>query len=334
MADAKRVGLLAAAGAVLWAGLCLPGPQTPLAGERQADAPRAYAAASEERFPGRVDIPRRGEAQEIRSQVQQSMAILFVAPPGTTVRKGDLLVELDAAALTDERARQVLQTRKAEGEVVMAQESEDREKRAAGAKITIAEMALRLAQARLKAFTEGEYPQRLALAESAAAIAKQKLRMAQNRLTRVRAALRDDNDAEAITVLQETEIEVAEAKMESTQADGDLALLKGFARDNKIAELELAVAEGQYELARARDALSAATVRGNVQRSLAETSRSMESNRLARLDDQIGKSRIHAPRDGTIFYPNEPNEAPIRPGTVVRARQVLIHLLPAAQSRP
>ncbi len=333
MAGTKRVGLLAA-GAVLWAGLCLPGPRTPWAGERQAEAPRAYAAASEERFPARADSPQRGEPEEIRSQVQQPMAILFMAPQGKTVKKGDLLVELDVAALTDERVRQVLQTRKAEGEVVMAQGSEDREKRAASAKITIAEMALRLAQGRLKAFTEAEYPQRLALAESAAAIAKQKLRMAQTRLTRVREALRDDNDAEAITVLQETEIELAEAKMESTQADGDLALLKSFARDNKVAELELAVAEGEYDLARAKDALSAAVVRGNVQRSLAELSRSMESDRLARLDDQIGKSRIYAPRDGTILYPNEPNEAPIRPGTAVSARQVLVYLLPAAQSMP
>ncbi len=333
MAGARRIRLLAA-GVLLWAGLSLPGPQTPLAGERQADAPRAYVAASEEQFPGRADTPRRGEAQEIRSQVQQPMTILFVAQQGKIVKKGDLLVELDAAALTDERGRQVLQIRKAEGEVVMAQESEDREKRAASEKITLAEMALRLAQGRLKAFTEAEYPQQLALAESAAAIAKQKLRMIQNRLTRVRAAAGDDNDSEVITILQETEIELAEAKMESTQADGDLALLKGFARDNKVAELELAVAEGEFTLARAKDALAAATVRGNVQRSLAETSRSMEADRLARLDDQIGKSRIYAPHDGTILYPNEPNAPPIRPGTAVRARQILMHLLPAAPSRP
>jgi HlyD family secretion protein len=266
--------------------------------------------------------------------VQRPTAILFVAPQGKTVKKGDLLAELDIAALTDERVREVLQTRKAEGEVVIAQESEDREKRVASEQITIAEMALRLAQGRLKAFTEGEYPQQLVLAEGAAAIAKQKLLIIRNRATRVRAAMKDDNDPEAITILQETEVELAETKMQSTEADGTLALLRSFIHENRVAELELAVAERKFDLARAKDALSAATMRGNGQRSLAEMSRRMESDRLARLDDQIGKSRIYAPRDGTIIYPNEPNEAPIRPGTVVRARQVLIHLLPAAQSRP
>jgi HlyD family secretion protein len=333
MAGAKRVGWLAA-GVALWAGLCLPGLQNPSADEHQADAPRAWAAASEGQSRGRADSSRRGEADEICSQVQQPTAILFVAPLGKTVKKGDLLAELDIAALTDERVRQVLQTRKAEGEVVMAQELEAREKRAASEQIAIAGMALRLAQSQLKAFTEGEYPQQSGLAQDAAAIARQKLALIQNRVTRVRAAVKEDNEPEAIATLQETEIQLAEAKMESTEADGALALLQSFTHDNRVAELELAVAERKFDLARARDALSVVTVRTNVQRSLAETSRRMESDRLARLDDQIGKSRIYAPRDGTILYPNEPNEAPIHPGTVVRAQQVLLHLLPAALSGP
>jgi hypothetical protein len=332
MAGAKRAGLLAA-GVVLWAGLCLPGPQTPLAGERQADAPHAYAAAPEQQSRGQANIPRRGEAEEIRCQVQQPTALLFVAAQGATVKKGDLLAELDIAALTDERVRQDLQTRKAEGEVVMAQESEDREKRAAGEQIALAEMALRLAQGQLKAFTDGEYPQQLALAQSAAAIARRRVSLIQNRLARGRAVVKDDSDPEVIATLQETEVELEEAKMESMQADGALALLQSFIYENRVTELQLAVAEREFDLARAKDALSAATMRGKVQRSLAEMSRSMESDRLAWLDDQIGKARIHAPRDGTILYPDEPNEPPIRPGTVVRARQVLIRLLPA-QSRP
>jgi HlyD family secretion protein len=333
MAGAKRVGWLAAA-VVLWAGLCLPGPQTPLAGERQADAPRAQAAAPEERSRGQADLSQRGEAEEIRCQVQQPTAILFLAPQGTTVKKGDLLAELDIAALTDERERQVLETRKAEGDVVRAQASEDQEKQAAAGQIAIAEMALRLAQGQLKAFTDGEYPQQLALSQSAAAIAKRRASLIQNRLTRARAVVKGDSDPEVIATLRETEVELEEAKMESMQADGALALLQNFIYGNRITELQLAVAEREFDLARAKDALSTATMRGKVQRSLAEMSRSMESDRLARLDDQIGKSRIYAPRDGTILYPNEPNEPPIRPGTVVRARQVLVHLLPAAQSKP
>ena len=68
--------------------------------------------------------------------------------------------------------------------------------------------------------------------------------------------------------------------------------------------------------------------------SLAEMSRTMESDRLAKLDDQITKCKIYAPRDGMVDQPRDDDEAAVRPGAVVRERQVLVRLLPVKASKP
>ena len=105
-----------AVGALLWVGLCETDPQAPWAGERQAGAPRDHPAAGGNRVFARAEVLPSGQTVEIRSQVEQPAAILYAVPPGQTVKKGDLLVELDASALIDKRIQQVVQVRKAETE--------------------------------------------------------------------------------------------------------------------------------------------------------------------------------------------------------------------------
>ena len=299
MARSKQVGTLAL-GTLLWVGLYPLVPQALRAGERQAQ-----------------------EAEPICSQVGQPMTILSVARPGQAVKKGDLLVELDAAALVDQRIQQVRQVRKAESDWILARETLSWQKRAAEGQIMLAEKALRLAQAQLKAYTEGEYPRQLALAQGAAVLALEKSKAAEDRLVRLRA-----RDAQALTALQEAEMLLQEAKLQALAAEGTLAHLKSFVHDNKVAELELVVAQKEFELARAKDELSRATITGEAAQSFAETNYRMESDRLAKMDDQIRQCKLYAPRDGIVDHPANDREAQAQPGAVVRARQFLLRLLP------
>jgi len=325
MANPRRIGLLLA-GALLWVGLCQVGSQIPRAGARQA--------TGENPASWRAEVLPSGEAAEIRSQVEQPTAILHVVPSGQTIQKGDLLVELDASALIDKRVQQVVQVHKAEGEMILARQTQEWETRAAQGQTVVAEKALRLAQSQLKAFTEGEYPRQLALAEGAAKIAKEKRTIAEVRMERRKATFETQRDQDARDALQEAQVAASEASVQSYVADIELAFLKSFVHDNKVAELELAIAQREYDLARANDAISAAKTRGGVTVSLAETQYHRESDRLAKLDDQIVKSKIYAPRDGIVAYPNDANEPPIKAGAVVRDRQVLVRLLPVTRPKP
>jgi len=323
MAGSKRVGLLAV-GAILWAGLCLLGPQTPLAGERQAAKPGDREARA---------LPPAGSV-DLRYEVGQPVTILSVVPPGKSVKKGDLLVELDSSAFVDKRIQQVRDVKKAETEMILATESQDREKRAAGGQVGLAEKALRLAQAQLKAFIDGEYPHQLALAQGAAAIADEKREMLEDRVAYLRHAAETQKEEAAQTSRQEAELALQEAKLQSYAATDSLALLKSVVHDNRVAELEMVVAQREFDLARARDAVSVATTCGAATVSLAEMNHRMESNRLAKLDDQITNCRIYAPQDGTVVYPDDAGAAAVKPGAVVRERQVLIRLLPVTPPKP
>lgn len=333
MANSKRVGMLAV-GVLLWAGLCQTDPQASWAGERQAAAPRDHPAAGGNRVFARAEVLPSGEPVEIRSQMEQPTAILYVVPSGQAVKKGDLLVELDASALIDKRIQQVVQVQKAEGEMIQARESQARDSQAAQGRIVLAEKALRLAQGQLKAYTEGEYPRQLALAEGAANIAKLKLMLAGERARRLRASLDTEKDQSAQLALQEAQIAQDEAALQVEAAQGALVILKSFVHDNKVAELELVVAQREFDLARAKDDLSRANTTGRAAMAWAEMSFHRESDRLARLDDQIVKSKTYAPRDGTVAYPNNTDEPPLKAGAVVRNRQVLVRLLPVTLSRP
>ena len=268
--------------------------------------------------------------------VEQPTAILSVVPAGQTVKKGDLLVELDIAALIDKRIQQVVQVRKAEGGMIRARQTLEWETRAAQGQMMLAERALRLAQSQLKAYTDGEYPRQLTLAQGAVDLAKMRFRLASERMTRVRAGLETPKDQATPATLVEMEAMLAleDARLQSQAAESSLSLLTSFVHDNKVAELELTIAGKEFDLARARDASSAATTQGEANSSLAEMEYQVEKDRLAKLDDEIVKSKIYAPRDGVIAYPDDPGAPPIRVGAVVRDRQVLICLLPATQSKP
>jgi HlyD family secretion protein len=330
MANAKQVAVLLA-GALLWAGLCQVGSQVPWVGECQAGAPRDHPAAGDNRVFARAEVLPSGETVEIRSQVEQPTAILYVVPSGQTVKKGDLLVELDASALIDKRIQQVVQVQKAEGEMILAKESQAWDSQAAQGRIVVAEKALRLAQGQLKAFTEGEYPNQLAFAEGATKIAAEKRMIAQERVERLMAAFKAQaqQDQAMKDSVQAAQLALQEASLQLQAAENSLSMLKSFGHDNKTAEFELAVAQREFDLARAKDALSAAKARGGAMVSLAEMQFRMEADRLAKMDDQIVKSKIYAPRDGIVAHPSNTDEAPIKAGTVVRDRQVLIRLLPS-----
>lgn len=312
------------AGILLWAGLGLLGPQAPLASERQA--------AETGNRPAKASPP--AGSVELRCQAEQPIAILFVVAPGESVKKGDLLVELDSSAFTDKRIQQAFQSSKAQAEMARAARSRQSAQQVGSGQIDLAQKALRLAQGQLKAYAEGEYPNQLALAEFTAALADQKVKMLEDRYARLRHAAQTQKDEGAIDSLQEADLTLREAQMQLHVAGNSLAMLKGIGHSNKVAELELAVAQKEFELARVKTAIADANMQADMAFSLAEMSRTMESSRLAKLDDQITKCKIYAPQDGTIDQPRDADEAAVKPGAVVRERQVLIHLLPVAQPKP
>ena len=305
-------------------GLALGQPQGPVA----AGANRTYLE---------VGVLEPVDGVDLRNEAGQPLPVLVIASPGQTVKKGDLLAELETSALVEKRMQRVARKQKAEAELVIARASTQREERAANGQIEIAEKALRLTQKQLKAFVEAEYPNQLTAAQSEVNLASERLAMMERNMAWLEASMKKSQNGEATQPASE-EIHVAEAraavleaKMHLQAAANKLTFLTSFFREQRLAELELAIAQREFDLARARDAASDAADRGRAAISIAEMNAQMASDRLAHLEAQIVACSVHAPRDGTVVLPKGsahggPGEAGIKAGDTVGNSQTILCL--------
>jgi HlyD family secretion protein len=320
MRDSTHLGTLLVV-ALLWIGTGQPGAWLPGGSESALGRQSGALSAPLGRTIREAGVLAPAECVEIRNETEQPLAVLFVAPQGEAVKKGDLLVELNIGSLVDKRIRQELRAKKAQTELVLAKESLSAAQKAGQGDVEMAEKVLHLAQTQLKTFREGEYPLQLATAEHKAAIAEERLALAEERLALLQA---NAEGPEAKVQLLEARLVHAEAKAEVEAARSELAFLTRFMQPQRTEELELAVAQGELEVARAKDALLGAGLRTAQALSLAETTYKRESDRLARWDRVLEHSKMYAPRDGVVVYPE--GEPPIRPGAVAGVGQVLIRL--------
>lgn len=270
---------------------------------------------------------------DIRSQAEKPLPVIFIAPEGSVVKKGDLLVELDNAGLVDERDHQqlrvlVVKTERAEAEAVLPMATEE----AAGA-LQLAEQSLVVAEGELKMFVDGDYPLQVDNAQSEVATAQERLTFMLERLARMREQVKDQEDQGPVA---EAELEVAQAKAAASAAQRHLQFLTKIVYPQRTAALKLAVAQRKAEVLRARNEVRRAEQRAKAALVVAQAGEEAETRRLRRIEQQVAASRLYAPRDGTVFYP--PAAAPDRtpgpplgPGTVVQPRQIIVRLADLTQ---
>jgi len=118
----------------------------------------------------------------IKSQVEGRVSILYIRPEGERVKKGDLLVELDASTMTDNKLNQEITVQNAKSSYVQAEENLEVVKNQAQADVEKAELNLRFAEEDLTKYKDGEYPKILNEAQSKVTLSEEELKRAQDKL--------------------------------------------------------------------------------------------------------------------------------------------------------
>ncbi|MDT8379749.1 MAG: efflux transporter periplasmic adaptor subunit, partial [Desulfotignum sp.] len=90
----------------------------------------------------------------IKNEVEGKTSILYLIPEGTQVKKGDLLVELDASTLMDAKIDQEIKVQNAEAAFVNATESLAVVENQARSDLDLAELTLEFARQDLKKYTD------------------------------------------------------------------------------------------------------------------------------------------------------------------------------------
>jgi HlyD family secretion protein len=274
----------------------------------------------------------------IKSEVEGQTSILSLVAEGTRVKKGDLLVELDASKLLDEKIDQQIKVQNADAAFVGARENLAVVENQAQSDVDKAQLASDFAKEDLKKYQEGEYPNQLKEAESRLTLASEELARAEEKLQWSRKLF--DEKYISQTELQADELTVKRNSLDLELAKNNLDLLKNFTHKRNLAQLESDVKQAEMALERTKRKASADVVQAgaNLEAKKAEFER--QKDKLEKIEKQIEKTKIYAPTDGLVIYATSAQSGgfrrgsnqPLQEGQEVRERQELIYLPTTASS--
>jgi RND family efflux transporter MFP subunit len=321
VASALLVSAATATGAGLFAGKRTPGP-TP---QREQNA-KASPAADEVSFtvkPGKLIVGAMGtgalEATHTYDEfcrVKGGTAIMSLVPEGTIVTKGEVVGELDSAALSDRLVNQVVAIERAEVDYHNAVRARE-----------VAEIALREYTAGIHPWERKTLEGQVVAARSAGERAGARLERARRARKRLLESIAANKGARTpADIVAELEIEdriaAAEAAIEQEklvleQTKAKQELLENYTGPKTTKALEIEV-----------DRLRTAELEKKATWQLAIT----EARKLER---QIASCTLKAPANGVLVYANDParggGRVMIEEGASVRERQKIFYVADLSQ---
>lgn len=270
------------------------------------------------------------EQEIIKNELEGRTTILYLIPEGTRVTKGELLVELDASALQDQKIDQEIRVQNAEASFIQSRENLEVVKNQTASDVDKAELALRFAREDLVQYKEGEFPNVLKEHEAKITLAREELQRAEEKLKWSQVLFKEKYVAES--ELQADALAVSKERLDVELAENNLALLNEYTYTRNIDEMESNSKQAEMALERTRRKASSDIVQAEADLRAKESEFNRQSDKLQKLDEQIVKARIVAPRDGLVVYATSAefswrgNTEPLDEGQEVRERQELIHL--------
>ncbi len=267
----------------------------------------------------------------LKNEVEGQAQIIFLIEEGTVVKEGDLLVELDASQLVDNRVDQLIQVQNSEATFISDRENLEVVKNQAESDVSAAKLAAQFAQEDLTKYVEGDYPMLIKEAEA-------KIALALSEESRTKEQLQGSKRLLDEGFLTSIEYDEDKALAERAQLDLELAqsslnLLKEYTYKRQMTELQSAIEEADRALRRAELKAGADVVQAEAKLRAGESEFSRQKDKLAKLDEQIKKAKIYAPTGGLVIHATtaegggwRSRNEPLDEGQTVRERQELIYL--------
>ena len=277
------------------------------------------------------------EKEVIKCEVEGRTTILWLIPEGTHVKKGDLLFELDATGMEDEKTKQQITVLNAESAYIRAKENLAVTKSQSESDISKAQLDLKFARIDLEKYTaeQGEYEQELQQAEAQITLAKEELHRANEKLEW--SAKLEAKGFITRTELEADELAAKRAKVDVDLAQGKLDLLKKFTHTRKLDELNSDIEQAEMALDRVQRKATADLVQAEAELRAKESEYNRQTVRLDKLVENISNCIVKAPVAGMVVYSTtgqgnwRGNAEPLHEGQEVRERQDMI-FLPAPAS--
>ena len=239
--------------------------------------------------------------EDVMCQVEGGTTIIKILAEGTPVKKGEMVCELDSAALKDSLKNQQITTAQAE------------------ASFQQAKLTREVAEVGVREYEEGVYKQDFDTIKGEIALAKSDLTRSEDRLD-WSTKMSDKGYVSLSQKLADT-LSLQKAKFSVEQAETKMVVLEKFTREKTLKELRAEVEKAKSD-------------------ELAKSSTwNLEKDKEAKLERQIKNCVLNAPGDGLVVYANDPNRfggqnsVQIEEGASVRERQKIFSLPDISQMR-
>jgi len=266
----------------------------------------------------------------ITSEVQGRPTILSLIPEGTIVEAGDLLIELDSSQLEENLLDQTIRVQNSEAAFIRARENLEVVRNQARADVMQAELNLRFAAEDMTMYREGEHPKRVKELEARIALSAEELQRARQAVEGSQVLFEERFISQ--NELQADELAARKAELNLDLARADLELLRQHTHQRRLDELTAAIDQTTLALDRVQRRTAADIIQAEAELSAREAELAQQRGRRDRIEEQIRKTRITAPRGGLVVYATSTQVSwrgqadPLAEGQEVRERQHLIHL--------
>lgn len=281
----------------------------------------------------RLTVRERGTVDSLKSatvisEVDGSNTIITIVPEGTKVEEGDLLVELDSAAMVEEEKEGIIKVTNAEAALKKAQEGLEIQRRQNESDIAAAKLAVTLARLDLEKWRKGDFIQQQGVINGKIQLAEEELKRAKEVLEYSRRLARKGYKSQ--NELEADAIAVTKAQVNLDAAQAELDVLVNYTDPRTVEELRELADESVRALDRAERQASAAIAQFEADLKAAELTYEVETQDLAKDRAQLAACKIYAPQAGEVVYATgddrRSDSQQIAEGTQVRERQEIIKL--------
>ncbi len=282
-----------------------------------------------------ITITKDGELQavknvEIVSPVEGQNVILDIAPEGTFVHKGDVVVKLDSSEIERKIETAQLDLQKAEADLTAARESKEIQDSTNAANLEAANVELILARLDFQQYVEGTYPSERQNAKTNVEMARISVKDKEDNLAQTR-SLFSKGFVTSVDV-KKAELELLTAQNDLDKKSTDLAVLEKYTHEKEVTDRRNKVAQAEKKLVRVQRENASQLAQKMADLGAKEQTLVLRKEQYQKMQDQLAACTIKAPGDGMVVYSSSSGggwgrrDTPIQPGATVRQQELLIRL--------
>jgi len=291
---------------------------------------QVYAVSVMEPFE--VKLKKDGELQavtntDITCQVEGSTTITQIVKEGVSVKKGDTLLVLDSAQITQRLEDCTLDLQKAEADLSNSHEMREIQVSKNATDLDAAEVALQLAKLDIQQYEEGSYPQQLASAKTEVDMAEITVKNRQDDLAQMKKLYAKDFVTPAD--MKKAELDLLTATNALEKATTALKVLSKYSHEMEYTSRRNTLQQAEQRLQRTKRENAAQLAWRTAEVTSKEQALTVIKRRHERLKAQVAATTVLAPDDGIVIYGSTGdrwNQNPIQEGTTVREKQLLLRL--------